>query len=165
MGLGGLFTSKRAPAIDIRPLRPDDAPAVAALHAAGFRHGWNASEIATMIVDPTVIAEGARLPPSGPLVGFVLSRVAADEAEILSIAVAEKARGAGVGARLLGEHRKSLMRRGVVRLFLEVADGNAAAIRLYRRDGFEEVARRPAYYREGETRRDAILMRRDLPTI
>eukprot|EP01042_Synura_sphagnicola_P035465 gene35465-biopygen34027 len=92
-----------------------------------------------------------------------MSRVAADEAEVLSIVVAGDRRRSGLGQTLLCAHMAQLAARGATRLFLEVEDGNAPAIALYRRLGFETVGRREGYYPKPDgTRVAALVMRRDL---
>jgi ribosomal-protein-alanine N-acetyltransferase len=78
--------------------------------------------------------------------GFVLSRRVADEAEILSVAVAAETRGRGYAGALLAHHLDLLSRHGVRTVHLEVEEGNDPALALYRRHGFEEVGRRPGYY-------------------
>ena len=80
--------------------------------------------------------------------GFVLSRGAADEEELLLIAVAPAHRGRGIGAALLERFFAEAKARGAERLFLEMRDGNPAET-LYRRHGFVRVGRRRAYYRRG----------------
>jgi len=80
--------------------------------------------------------------------GFVLSRGAADEEELLLIAVHPAHRGHGLGSLLLDRFIANARARGRRRLFLEMRDGNPAES-LYRRHGFEQVARRRAYYRKG----------------
>ncbi len=130
--------------IDIGPLRRADIEACAIIHAAAFHRGWGADEIAALLAEPSVAAAAATR--SGALAGFVLSRRAADEAEILTIAVAKKFRGAGVGRALLDDHLATLVRLGAKQLFLEVDGGNKAALALYARAGFARVGERKAYY-------------------
>jgi ribosomal-protein-alanine N-acetyltransferase len=64
--------------------RKGDAAAIAAVHAASFQRGWGEDEIHRLIVDRNVVAH--RVTIGQTLSGFILSRLAADEAEILSIA-------------------------------------------------------------------------------
>lgn len=95
------------------------------------------------------------------MVGFSLCRLIVDEAELLLIAVVPDARGAGVGGALLTAAIDEARGRGVSEIFLEMRDGNAAALALYRSRGFAEVGRRRDYYRgAGDLRFDAITMRR-----
>lgn len=96
--------------------------------------------------------------------GLLLGRAVADEAELLTMAVAPEARRQGIGARLLSAflHRTSTEKAETA--FLEVASGNAAAIALYRAAGFAEAGRRRGYYATtGQAAEDAIVMRLGLP--
>jgi [ribosomal protein S18]-alanine N-acetyltransferase len=140
---------------------PRDAVAIAALHAAAFHRGWSEDEVERLIVDGAVMTHRAML--SGKLAGFIMSRRAADEAEILSVAVSHACRGRGIGRELLQLHLRRLAGDGVRTVFLEVDETNTPAIRLYRRAGFREVGRRPNYYATpGAKPAAALVLRRDL---
>jgi ribosomal-protein-alanine N-acetyltransferase len=140
---------------------PRDATAIAVLHGRSFHRGWSDSEIESLLVDRSVIAHRAVAGRS--LVGFILSRVAADEAEILSVAVAPARRGRGLSRRLLDLHLRRLAGIGVRAVFLEVDEDNMPARRLYARAGFRDVGRREAYYQDRSDRSAAALvLRRDL---
>jgi ribosomal-protein-alanine N-acetyltransferase len=143
------------------PAGPSDARAMAALHASSFQRGWSEDEFERLLLERNVIADRVTLGTS--LVGFILSRMAADEAEILSIAVDASERSQGFGGRLLEMNMRQLAGRGVRSLFLEVAQDNLPARKLYERAGFRDVGRREAYYgratRAGST---ALILRREL---
>jgi ribosomal-protein-alanine N-acetyltransferase len=139
---------------------PGDAGALAALHAASFRRGWSEDEVERLLLDRQVLAH--RAAARGKLAGFILSRMAAGEAEILSVAVADRWRGRGLARRLLDLHLRRLAGLGVEAVFLEVEDGNKPALRLYDRAGFREVGRRPGYYARDATATSALVLRRDL---
>lgn len=134
-----------------------DAAAIAALHAASFRRGWDEDEVLRLLQDKAVVAHCVMIRRA--LVGFIMSRVAADEAEILSIAVAPARRGRGLSRPLLEIHLRSLAGRGARAVFLEVDEHNEPGRRLYARAGFDEVGRRPSYYEGGAA---ALVLRRDL---
>ena len=140
---------------------PHDAAVLATLHSASFRRGWSETEFERLLTDKSVIAHyatGAR-----DHVGFILSRRAAGEAEILSVAIAAQYRGRGLGRRLLDLHLRRLAGLGVHTVFLEVEQENVAACRLYARAGFTEVARRPGYYPTGGGEAAiALVLRREL---
>ena len=81
----------------------------------------------------------------GRVIGFLVSRaVAAEEVEILNLAVAPEYRRRGVARELLGALLKSV--RGDV--FLEVREANQGARKFYQAIGFKEVARRRSYYED-----------------
>lgn len=128
------------------------AERLAALHAAAFDAPWTAAAFADLLGQAGVFAVEA---PEG----FILMRGVADEAEILTLAVRPSARRRGLGARLLAEGVGLAGARGADRVFLEVADDNAAAQALYRRAGFAETGRRPRYYARADgSRRDALIL-------
>jgi ribosomal-protein-alanine N-acetyltransferase len=148
-----------APALS--PASPADAPALAMLHAAAFRRGWSMEEFERLLVERNVVADRAMA--GHQLAGFVLSRLAADQAEILSIAVAASHRGRGLARTLLDEHLGRLSVYGAGSVFLEVDEHNVPARRLYAGLGFGEVGRRNSYYVEpGKAAAAALVLRRDL---
>lgn len=153
----------RASAPALRPIGADQAAACAAIHAPSFAHPWSAAEFERLLTAPETIADGVFDARGARLQGFVLSRRAVDEAEILTIAIAESQRRSGLGAKLLAVHLAQLAARGVKALFLEVDEANVAARALYARFGFIEVGRRPAYYRTADGGRStALVLRRAL---
>ena len=136
---------------------PRDAAALAALHAASFNRGWSEQEFEQLLTDRSVIAD--RAASGRKSVGFIVSRRAADEAEILSVAVARAWRGRGLARRMLDLHLRRLAGVRLRAVFLEVDEDNQPARRLYARAGFREVGSRPGYYSGGKS---ALVLRRDL---
>ena len=135
----------------------DLAEALAALHAEAFDAPWSASAFADLLVQPGVLLEAESD-------GFVLVQVAADEAEILTLAVRPAARRSGLATRLVEAVSRQAAVMGATRLFLEVAEDNAAARALYARLGFEPAGRRPRYYARPDGRPvDALLLVLILP--
>jgi ribosomal-protein-alanine N-acetyltransferase len=158
-----IFGLRRPPPPIIRLLRPDRAQACARLHAEGFAHSWSSEEIASLISSSSTVGAAALDPASGRLRGFILSRLAADEAEILTIAVQAAFQGKGVGRALLSENLRQASNAGARAMFLEVAKDNAPALALYARFGFLKVGERAGYYRRAEgTRATAVVMRKQL---
>ena len=132
--------------------------ALARLHAAAFDRGaaWSAEAFAASIADPAVFLCGGEA-------GVALGRVAADEAELLTLAVHPEARRAGLGRRLLAAFERDAMVRGAARAFLEVAADNVAARALYAAAGYAEAGRRRGYYRDADGgRRDALVLAKPL---
>jgi [ribosomal protein S18]-alanine N-acetyltransferase len=136
-----------------------DARALAALHGAAFHRGWSESEFEQLLVDRKVVTD--RAAAGRNVVGFIMSRLVVDEAEILSIAVAAARRGKGLARRLLDVHLRRLAGLGARAVFLEVEEGNVPARRLYRRAGFRQVGRREGYYPAARGAA-ALILRRDL---
>jgi ribosomal-protein-alanine N-acetyltransferase len=156
--LSKLFSRRAAALADAQPR---DAAAIAVLHGDSFRRGWSGEEVEGLLLDRSVIAQSARI---GRLVaGFIMSRMAADEAEILSVAVARNKQGRGLARQLLTLHLRRLAGLGVRTVFLEVDENNKSAIRLYSRAGFREVSRRANYYSQpGGKSAAALVLRRDI---
>jgi [ribosomal protein S18]-alanine N-acetyltransferase len=145
----------------IEPATLRDAPKLAQLHGASFHRGWGEGEFESMLTERNTLVH--RLRSGRKVIGFAVSRMAADEAEILSIAVAPGHRGRGLSRNLLMTHLGHLAGRGVRTIFLEVEENNQAARRLYDRTGFAVIGRRERYYREPNGEQlNAVLMRRDL---
>lgn len=154
---------------------PAHAMVLGELHARAFIYGdaahrgittqgnesWNAASIVATLSQPGVsglIATTAE-PGTDPLpVGFVLARTAADESEILTLAVDPAAQRQGWGRRLMDASFAHARTEGAEKMFLEVAADNEAAIALYQSLGFEEVATRKDYYRRKSTLMDALVM-------
>ncbi len=144
--------------MNIRPAAVEETPALAEIHASAFTSAWTQSVIGALLAGGFgLVGEGA----DGPL-GFILCRTGADEAEILTLAVASDARRQGLGAALVAAALAEAQARGARRMFLEVARTNAAAIALYETAGFRRVGERPGYYADAPGDADALVLRRDL---
>lgn len=141
------------------------APAMALMHAAAFSSAecWGPDEIAAQLSLPGVCGLIClHLVPSTPGDlggGFILFRVAADEAEVLTLAVSPAFQRRGLGCRLLHAALDCARDRGAVQMFLEVALDNIPALSLYSGAGFTQVGCRRGYYPNGS---DAMVLRRDL---
>ena len=148
-----------APVVEPATLR--DVRKLAQIHAASFHRGWGAGEFEQMLRERNTLVH--RLRQGGAVIGFSVSRIAADEAEILSIAVAPGHRGRGLSRDLFLTHLGHLAGRGVRTVFLEVEENNHPARKLYERAGFTVAGRRERYYKEaGGVELNALVMRRDL---
>lgn len=159
--LQSLFRRPKPVVLDARAA---DAAALARVHADAFRHGWSESEFERLLAERNTVCHVARENGgTGPVCGFIISRVVEDEAEILMVAVARSEQGRGLARHILARHLGRLAAHGARKVFLEVDEGNAPAIRLYTRAGFEQVGRRPGYYSEpGKPAAAALIMRRSL---
>lgn len=134
------------------PVTGAHAEALAAIHAAAFPpdEAWSA----------TVISLHVGLPGGFGFVdargGMIVARAIMDEAEILTLAVLPDARRQGLGRDLLRAAMRRAAETDARTMFLEVAEDNGAARRLYTSQGFTEVGRRKRYYANGD---DALVMR------
>lgn len=154
------------PAISTRRAKAADCARLAEIHATSFRRGWSDAEFDALLLQPgvyAVIAEYRGRLGARKAAGFILYRVAGDEAEILTVAVAPEFRRRGAGKALLQDALRHLYRLGAQSIHLEVEDSNFAAIGLYRGVEFRESGRRPAYFVQNrETAGGALVMQRQL---
>ncbi len=151
----------------VRPATAGDAPLLATLHAPSFpEEPWPADAFAALLDSPGVfgLIGFADSSPDRPdrARGFIVCRMAADEGEILTLAVLPGHRRAGLGGRLLAGALARSAAWGTGTFFLEVAEDNPAALALYRGAGFEPVGRRPGYYRRDTGRVAALVLARRL---
>lgn len=119
----------------------------AALHAASFSYPWPPEDIEALLLASSTFADGA-FGKANEMQGFILSRRAADEAEILTVAVKPRKRGQGIAGKLMRANMAQLQAAGAKSWFLEVEAQNTAALALYKRFGFEQVGERKSYYRK-----------------
>jgi len=149
-----------ADSLKIRAVEGFDLPVLTALHAACFTapwdQPWTQRSFAEILQMP---GSGARVAAIGAEpVGFAVARIVADEAELILIGIHPEHRRFGYGRLLLDHLVQALRTAGAARLFLEVAESNAAANAFYRGAGFEPVGRRPRYY-QGQ---DALILAKAL---
>jgi len=129
-----------------------DSGFMAAIHAAAFPapDAWSREVLGPQLGLPGVFA---LLHSSG---GMILVRVAADEAEILTLAVAPEVRRGGIAKALLRETAMIAGAMGAAAIFLEVSVANRAARAAYAQAGFKPIGRRHHYYSD---RSDALVFR------
>ena len=138
----------------------DGADDLAAIHAAAFDRPWGVNVLTDLLAAPGVFA---LTDPDSQ--GFILVRLAADEGEVLTLAVVPAARRRGLARRLIEQAALTAAARGAVSLFLEVAADNHAALALYSATQFEAVGRRVGYYaRSAGLAADALVLKRPLRT-
>lgn len=116
------------------------APALALMHKQAFpADAWDTASFMTLLRQPGMLG---LIDEHG---GFLLLRVVADEAEVITLGVVHKREG--IATHLLRAGLDRLV--GVARVHLEVAEGNAAALALYEKFGFTRTGVRRAYYPDG----------------
>ncbi len=124
----------------------------------GFGEAWSAPQVLASLATGTAFARVATGADGSPA-GFTLSRSIGPEAELLLIGVDPAARRGGVGRALLAAAADDARGRGAATMFLEVRDGNVAALALYRAAGYGVIGRRRDYYHGSNGRRfDAITL-------
>jgi ribosomal-protein-alanine N-acetyltransferase len=130
------------------------AEVMAAMHAAAFppAERWGVEALGVLLGQPGTFGLIADTD------GFVLVRAAADEAEILTLAVLPDRQRRGVASALLAAAHERAAAVGTKAMLLEVADGNLAALGLYAGFGYAQVGLRRRYYPGGG---DALVLRAD----
>ena len=124
---------------------------LANLHQKCFPHKpWSADDFADLKKSGCEIIASQN--------GFIVWRAVADEAELITIGVAPDARRTGIAAAMIGIMEGELKKSGVKSVFLEVAENNTPARKLYEQNGYVQIGARPKYY-DGV---DAIMMKKDL---
>jgi [ribosomal protein S18]-alanine N-acetyltransferase len=158
---GGPPRDAAAPTPALRELRWTDIPQLLELEAALFPHdAWSA---------PTWWAELAGRPrreyvvldDGAGILGYAGLDHGGDVCDVMTVAVAPRAQGLGLGRRLLDELEVRAAARGAASVMLEVRADNEPARRLYERVGYAVVATRRRYYQPGDV--DALVMRKPLP--
>lgn len=139
------------------------AEVFADLHATCFaqlpQEAWSANAISTLLNTPGTMGLIA-LGPGGEAIGFIIGRAIADEGEVITLCVAPFVRRQGIATALIGELKELLA--PCRRILLEVAITNREARDLYDSLGFQEVGRRPAYYRRDGKTVDALVLASDI---
>ena len=124
---------------------------IAELHQLCFPHKpWSADDFADLKKSGCEIIASQN--------GFIVYRPILDEAEIITIGVHPDARNTGIASAMLGIIEGELKKSGIKSIFLEVAENNAPARRLYESNGYKQIGIRTKYY-DGI---DAIMMKKDL---
>ena len=144
-----------------------------ALHQACFVPGWAVNDVFNLLSSPGTDAlaaiEGVNSteepgPVKGPS-GFIMYKIMADQCDIITLCVHPEIRRRGTAHHLLNAMEHVLVERGISKVFLEVRESNAGAIRLYEQLGYMRTGHRKNYYRHRYSREDALLYRKELASI
>ena len=155
--------SNRTQEYELAFVDENDIARIAAIHAASFDDAWSGAMVRRILSMPGTFGIVARQIRQCSIAGFALGRVAADQCEILSLAVATQHRGVRVGGLLLDGAIHQAAEGGAETLFLEVAEDNNVARTLYHSRDFAPVGRRPNYYaRKDGTSAAAVTMSREI---
>jgi ribosomal-protein-alanine N-acetyltransferase len=153
-----MFAERRAfgadPGVKIRRLAKGDVPTVCGiLQDSPEAAEWSRE---TLLESASIESAAWVAERDGIVVGFLIGRVAADEIEILNMAVSPAYRRNGIASKLLGFALEFSRTAGCSRAYLEVRASNPWAIGLYARHGFTECGRRRRYYRDPDD--DALIL-------
>jgi ribosomal-protein-alanine N-acetyltransferase len=138
---------------------PEHAGELAQLHAGLFEKAWDTDSFARLLMHPGSTSFLARVGTPPQTAGFIVSQLAADEAEILTLGVRKDSQRHGIARRLVEAMARAARKAEVRRLFLEVGQSNAAALGLYKGFGFQQVGQRKGYYQHaGAPAEDALVL-------
>ena len=140
---------------ELERMGDDDLPEVMPIEQAIYTHPWTHANFADSL---RAGYECRTWRINGELVGYFILMVAAGEAHLLNLSIAEPHQRRGHGAALLGEAAGLARRLGAKNVFLEVRPSNRAAQKLYTRFGFRKVAVRRGYYPAHAGREDALVL-------
>ena len=143
----------------LRPMEEKDLPAVAGIEADSFPDPWSEKSFAESMLFPEYRMFVAEL--SGHVLGFVVTMLSGEEAEIATLAVKPGYRERGAAKKMLKDAIEALQKEGIRRFLLEVRVSNAPARHLYDSLGFTEDGIRPHFYENPAE--DAVLMSLSLP--
>ena len=143
----------------IRTMVHDDLPLVSDIERRSYEFPWSHGVFRDCLLagyNCIVLVRGEEI------AGYGVLSVVAGEAHILNLCVDPIYRELGYGERLLTEVLGRARSAKVKEVFLEVRPSNASALSLYRKQGFRQIAKRPAYYQAIEGREDAAVFAKTL---
>ncbi len=146
---------------EIKTLTIKDIDSLMRLNLRCFKKGENYTKYTFnyLLTQPQSLGRAA-VTPTNDMVGFVLVMNNADgAAHITTVGVAPEHRRRGVAAILIENMEKTLRKKGVSTVVLEVRVGNTAAQDLYLSRNYTLVKRMKRYYHNGE---DGFLMMKSL---
>ena len=144
--------------LEIRNSVPEDADDFCGIERASFTDPWSRDSLDGMIGSPVVLTRTAL--SGGAIVGYLYAFVAADECDIMNLAVSPDARRRGVATALLDDFFALAKERDARTVYLEVRESNKGAISLYEKAGFIPLGVRKNYYKKPTE--DALIMKKDL---
>ena len=139
----------------LRPMRQEDVPSVAALEREAYDFPWSAGIFRDCLLAGYT---AMLLEQDTEVVGYSVMSVAAGEAHLLNICLAPHLRRRGIGRRLLQQMLDLAVQAGAERVFLEVRPSNTDAMRLYGAAGFDAIGIRRGYYRASGGNEDAVVL-------
>lgn len=131
---------------------------IAEIEKECFTTPWSRHDLSCALSNPAFSCLAAL--NSGETCGYVIVCAAADEAEIINLAVERSSRRKGIAEMLMTAAVESAKQKGAVTMYLEVRASNTAAKSLYEKLGFSVIGTRRSYYKNPTE--DALLMSKTL---
>ncbi|MGE0755140.1 MAG: GNAT family N-acetyltransferase [Alphaproteobacteria bacterium] len=148
------------PDITLRYVGPEYAQALAKLHEECFPHYWDKNAFNDFFAISGTHALIAEDNMAGfKCVAMMVYRIQFEQADIITLGVKQAYRRKKLASMLLDKALADIRTKGAQKLFLDVEEGNEAAIQLYERLGFSHLRRRKLYYRQKDgSFTDALVM-------
>lgn len=143
--------------IQLIPMDSRHVAQVAALEKQCFSEPWSENSVASELSNP--LSAWLVAMDGDALAGYVGSQSVMGESDMMNIAVDAHYRRQGIAQALVEALVTQLKEKGNHSLTLEVRISNAPAIALYEKLGFEQVGKRPNYYRN--PKEDALILRKE----
>lgn len=147
--------------LKLEPMRTVHLNDVLAIEYAIYPFPWTRGNFADSLesgYEAWVLRDAA-----GTVLGYFLMMMAIDEAHLLNITVRFDLQGRGYGRFLLDKAMMIARENEMQSLLLEVRPTNLRALAVYQKAGFNTIGTRKNYYpAAGNTREDAIVMKREL---
>lgn len=143
----GAERANRSTIAIVRNFLPEDAEAVLAIAAqAPAAANWSKESYLKFAREEGSLALVLEI--DSQIQGFLVGRLAADQAELLNLAVTAAHRRKGAGKALLTHALREWLSRGAKAVYLEVRESNTSAIAFYEKRGFTAAGRRKGYYHQ-----------------
>ena len=142
----------------IRKMEARDVSGVAKIEQENFSMPWSEKAFMDSLYQKEALFLVAE--EEDRVLGYIGIYLSFEEGEITNVSVDSSSRNKGVGSELVEQLKKEAQARGTEKIFLEVRVSNEPAIRLYEKQGFEQVGCRKNFYEK--PREDAWVMMCDL---
>jgi len=156
----------RRTSISFNKLSSVEIPSVLSIEEHNSDYPWSQDQFTTSIENSNNLCYYLSL--NGKTVGYLITMLAEDTADILNIGIDPDFKKQGHGTGLLNHLIEELRKRNIGEILLEVRAGNKSAIQFYKRQGFEEISVRKNYYTKNSKnqsqREDGIIMSIKIPT-
>lgn len=139
---------------EIKEMQPEDLDEVAELEKEIFSTPWSRKGFEDALKQEAVCYLVVR--ENGVLAGYCGLIRSFDEADITNVAVSPLFRNRGIAQAMLQRLMEQGEKKGIFNYTLEVRAGNAPALRVYEKLGFESVGIRPRFYEKPVE--DAVIM-------
>lgn len=143
--------------IEISKMSLEDFEGIKNILTSDFDNFWNEKILEDELKNENSYYIVAKM--NEEVIGFAGIKSVIDEADIMNIVTKKDSRGYGIGSILFKHLIDYAKNNGIKKLSLEVNENNLVAIHLYKKFGFEQIAKREKYYNGVDT---AIIMQLNL---